>query len=612
MTDRSWYKRSMPRLVVHEPGGVTSAVSLDESVEIGRELREGASDVPTLVLGDTKVSRHHATIRRDGNAWVVVDAESRHGTFVNGERVTHHVLRDGDHVQVGSTRLVFELVEHRSGIAMQIATTEGIPPGTSEGAPVDPRLRVFYALAEATSAIDDADAALRRALAAIVAVLGCERGVIALGASPQTLRRVAEVQARDCVIGRVVIERVLVNGEAVLLGEIELAAATLDRQGVRSAMAAPLRLRERTLGLVYVDDRGRPNAFEKDDLELLVAVARLASVIVDVAMRYERAVALVEVARAERVAPELIGASEQIGQVRREVERFGATELPVFLTGESGVGKELVARALHQASPRSAASFVAINCAAMPDTLLESELFGHVRGAFTGADKARRGKLQLADHGTLFLDEVVDLSPAAQAKLLRVLEDGEVTPVGAESSLRVDVRIVSASHKDLRDAVAKGSFRQDLYYRIAGAEIAIPPLRARGGDVRLLADTFIARNRAKRPGPSTLSAGAAAALAAYPWPGNVRELRHAIDRACAIASGELIEEADLALRTSGLPMATGGTLVERFTALDATERALVEEAMKQAGGNVSEAARLLGITRVMMKRRLDRFAERDD
>jgi Nif-specific regulatory protein len=273
---------------------------------------------------------------------------------------------------------------------------------------------------------------------------------------------------------------------------------------------------------------------------------------------------------------------------------------------------------VHQASPRSGSSFVAINCAAMPDTLLESELFGHVRGAFTGADKARRGKLALADHGTLFLDEVVDLSLAAQAKLLRVLEDGEVIPVGSESAIRVDLRIVSASHKNLRDAVSSGKFREDLFYRLSGAEIAIPPLRDRGSDVLELANTFVVRLRAKRPGPSRLSPSAEAALATYRWPGNVRELRHAIERACAIASGDVIEEADLALRSTGGPAVPrgggGGTLAEQFQALDATERKLVEDAMTRAHGNVSEAARLLGITRIMMKRRLDRFAtpERDE
>jgi Nif-specific regulatory protein len=594
----------MPRLVVHEPGGVTTSVQVDDGVQIGRDAGMG------LTLGDSKVSRHHATISREGDEWMVSDAESRHGTFVNGERVIKQTLRDGDQLQIGSTMLRFEQTGDMDNVALHLAATE-YPVRSDE------RLQVFYQLAEATAAIDDADAALRRALAAIVAVLGCDRGVIALGASPQTLRRAAEVQARDLVIGRVVIDSVLTRGEAVLLDGASIpSGATLERQGVRSAMAAPLRLRERTLGLVYVDDRGRGDRFGQDDLELLVAVARLAGVIVDVSARYERAVALVEVAQSERIAPELIGKSEQIRQVRREVERFGATDLPIHLTGESGVGKELVARALHVTSPRSGASFVAVNCAAMPDSLLESELFGHVRGAFTGADKARRGKLALADRGTLFLDEVADLSPAAQAKLLRVLEDGEVIPVGSETSIRVDLRVVSASHKDLRRAVAEDKFRQDLYYRLAGAEISIPPLRERGADVIELAETFLlAQIRKGRPGPSRLSSEAVAALAAYPWPGNVRELRHAMERACAIASGDTIEASDLALRTpatSAGPSVVRGSLSSQFAALDATERKLVEEAMAKANGNVSEAARLLGITRIMMKRRLDRFSGSGD
>jgi Nif-specific regulatory protein len=606
---------AMPRLVVHEPGGVATSVQIEDQVLIGRDT------AMQVVLGDGKVSRHHATISRDGDAWIVTDAESRHGTFVNGERVSRRPLRDGDQLQIGATVLRFEQVEDSSGVALHLAQTDHVR--------ADERLQVFYQLAEATAAIDDAEAALRRALAAIVAVLGCDRGVIALGSSPQTLRRAAEVQARDLIIGRVVIDAVLVRGEAVLLGGPLLDATTLDRQGVRSAMAAPLRVRDRTLGLVYVDDRGRADRFGQDDLALLVAVARLAGVIVDVSARYERVVALVEVAQHERVAPELIGKSEAIRRVRRELERFAATELPIFLTGESGVGKELVARAIHASSPRRAASFVAVNCAAMPDTLLESELFGHVRGAFTGADKARRGKLALADRGTLFLDEVADMSPAAQAKLLRVLEDGEVVPVGSEASTRVDLRVVSASHKDLARAVADGRFRQDLYYRLAGAEISIPALRERGSDVVELAEVFLARIRQQRAAPSHLSPDAIAAMQTYAWPGNVRELRHAIERACAIATSDAIEPGDLALRSpptaagagaAGAAPAiaapaiaapagpSGSGLAGQYAALDATERRLVEQAMAAAGGNVSEAARLLGITRIMMKRRLDRFS----
>jgi Nif-specific regulatory protein len=593
----------MPRLVVHEPGGVTSSTQVDGELRIGRDAEM------EVVLCDTKVSRHHATIVHEDAGWVVLDAESRHGTFVNGERVVRHALHDGDQLQIGSTVLRFELADDSSALALRIATTE--PPARP-----DERLRVFYQLAEATAALDDGDAALRRALAAIVAVLGCDRGVIALGDQPRTLRRAAEFQARDLVIGRVVIETVLSRGESVLLCGSELAGQTFDRQGVRSAMAAPLRIRDRTLGLVYVDDCGRADRFEPADLELLVAVARLAAVIVDVSASYVRAVALVEVAQQERVAPELIGRCAGILHVRREVERFALTELPIHLAGESGVGKELVARAVHAMSVRSAGTFVAVNCAALPDSLLESELFGHVRGAFTGADKTRRGKLALADRGTLFLDEVADLSLAAQAKLLRVLEDGEVVPVGSEQAARVDLRVVSASHKDLQRAVHDGRFRQDLYYRLVGAEIAIPPLRERGDDVIELAETFLARIRHKRAAPGRFSSEATAAMRSYRWPGNVRELRHAVERAAAIATGDVVEAADLALRLSApahtADEITSGSLAARFAALAAAERRFAEEAMAKAGGNVSEAARLLGITRIMLKRRLDRFAADDE
>ncbi|MFN0253860.1 MAG: sigma 54-interacting transcriptional regulator [Kofleriaceae bacterium] len=586
----------MPRLVVHESGGVTTSVPIEGGdVQIGRDANM------QVALDDTKVSRHHATITREGTDWVLVDAESRHGTFVNGARVTRQALRDGDQLQLGSTVLRFEQLDERSAVALHVAHTE--QPKHS-----DERIEIFYHLAEATATIDDPEGALRRVLAAIVAVLGCDRGVIALGDGPSTLRRAADVRSSDLVIGRNVVDAVISRGEAVLLSNPE-PGNTLDRQGVRSAMAAPLRLRERTLGIVYVDDRGRSDRFGAPDLELLVAVARLAGVIVDVSARYERAVTAVEVAQSERIAPELLGRSEQILAVRREVERFAVTELPIHLQGESGVGKELVARAIHATSPRSG-SFVAVNCSAMPDTLLESELFGHVRGAFTGADKARRGKLQLADHGTLFLDEVADLSPAAQAKLLRVLEDGEVTPVGSDHSVRVDVRVVSASHKNLERAVAEDKFRRDLFYRIVGAEIAIPPLRERGADVIELAEAFLARIRARRHAPSRISAEAVAAITGYPWPGNVRELRHAIERACAIATTDEVQAADLALRApiSVSPDVARGSLASQFAALDATERRLVHDAMAKSGGNVSEAARLLGITRIMLKRRLDRFA----
>ncbi|TMQ08568.1 MAG: FHA domain-containing protein [Deltaproteobacteria bacterium] len=569
---------AMPRLVVREPGGVATSVQVGDEVLIGRDAGM------QIALGDAKVSRHHATISRDGDGWVIVDAESRHGTFVNGERVSRRPLCDGDRLQIGATVLRFEQAEDSAAIALHLTETEQVRP--------DERLQVFYQLAEATAAIDDADAALRRALAAIVAVLGCDRGVIALGATPQTLRRAAEVSARDLVIGRIVVDAVLTRGEAVLLGPLE-AGTTLDRQGVRSAMAAPLRLRDRTLGLVYVDDRGRTDRFGQDDLALLVAVARLAGVIVDVSARYERVVAMVEVAQHDRVAPELIGKSDAIRRVRRELERFAATDLPIHLTGESGVGKELVARAIHAVSPRRQAAFVAVNCAAMPDTLLESELFGHVRGAFTGADKARRGKLALADRGTLFLDEVADLSPAAQAKLLRVLEDGEVVPVGSETATRVERRTRTSRAR----SPTAGSART--------CTTGSPAPRSRSRRCASAATTSSSWPRCSSPGSgsSARRRRGCRARRSRRWP---RIPGRATSASCATRSSAPVRSPPA--MSSRPAISRCGRRSPEPRALDATERRLVEQAMAAAGGNVSEAARLLGITRIMMKRRIDRFS----
>jgi Nif-specific regulatory protein len=281
----------------------------------------------------------------------------------------------------------------------------------------------------------------------------------------------------------------------------------------------------------------------------------------------------------------------------------------VLVRGETGTGKELIARALHALSDRSDEPFVAVNCAAIPDALIESELFGHKKGAFTGAIADRRGKLALAHRGTVFLDEIGDLSLGAQAKLLRVLEDGEIQPLGAETSTRVDLRLVTATHKDLEAMIEAGTFRSDLYYRIAVGEIRSPPLRERGDDVIVLATAFLSRVAARLGRPLALAPEAHAALRSYGWPGNVRQLINEVERAAILADGDRVTMAEVAARATGAgaAAATAGSLAERYAQLEVTERELVREALGRAGGNLAEAARQLGITRIMLKRRADRL-----
>ncbi|HSN16361.1 MAG TPA: sigma-54 dependent transcriptional regulator [Anaeromyxobacteraceae bacterium] len=300
---------------------------------------------------------------------------------------------------------------------------------------------------------------------------------------------------------------------------------------------------------------------------------------------------------------QLVGPSEAMQAVLRQVRKLAPQRTTVLLTGESGTGKELVARALHDLSPRAALPFVAVNCGAIPGELIESELFGHARGAFTDAVRAKKGLAAEADGGTLFLDEVGELPLAMQVKLLRFLQEEEVRPVGDTRAVKVDVRVVAASARDLARAVQEGQFREDLYYRLDVVGLRLPPLRERPGDVGPLAHHFLARLASLRPDLPRLelSDGAREALAAHRWPGNVRELRHAIERAVVLADGPVIREEDLpdAVRAPcprALPEAApGGDLSVKRATRELEER-LIRAALARTGGNRTRAAQLLDLS----------------
>jgi DNA-binding NtrC family response regulator len=285
--------------------------------------------------------------------------------------------------------------------------------------------------------------------------------------------------------------------------------------------------------------------------------------------------------------------------VLRAIERVAPSDANVLVTGEHGTGKELIAMRTHALSMRADRPLVSINAGALAESLLESELFGHVKGAFTDARTDRIGCFELADSGTLFLDEVATMSLPQQAKLLRVLQTGEFAPVGSSRVRHVDVRVVSATNADLGELSARGLFREDLLYRLNTVEIRLPPLRDRREDVPALAELFLARHAARyRKRLAGFEASALDALLAHAWPGNIRELDHAIERAVLMASGEHVTAEDLALRAR-----TGGANVEELT-LDEAERWLIERALRRAGGDVIEAARRLGLSRSALYRRL--------
>ena len=413
-------------------------------------------------------------------------------------------------------------------------------------------------------------------------------------------------------------EPVLVHDAAIELDPSLAGDRMIIDSGGRAVMAVPLRFGDRVGGCLYFSKR-RPNWFDASDIEVGGAIS--AQVVLAIqhqnlgeergrARRLEERLETLHSELGERYAfDRIIGRAPGLREVLQRSAKVAPTDTTVLLTGESGTGKELVARAIHHASVRAHGPFVAVNCAALPDTLLESELFGHERGAFTGADRQRPGRFEQARGGTLFLDEIGELSGAVQAKLLRVLQEREFQRVGGSATLRADVRIVAATNRDLEREVASGRFREDLFYRLNVFAVHLPPLRARGDDVVLLADHFVREIGGRMgKGEPGLSRDAREVLLAHTWPGNIRELSNAIERALIVSDGGLLTAAQLAI-AQPRPRVTEPAPTDRGPqqSLADWERQIVTDALRTAKGNKSRAAALLGLTRSQLYTRLKRF-----
>ena len=397
---------------------------------------------------------------------------------------------------------------------------------------------------------------------------------------------------------------------------------------VHDCLGCPLFVDERPWGLLTLDALA-PERFERIELDVLQAFASLAAATVNVAERIQRLALNAEDERQRAEAyrhasgqqdKQMIGQSTALKRLVEETRLVGGSDLTVLITGETGVGKELVAQAIHQASPRARKPMISLNCAALPDTLVESELFGHVRGAFTGATSDRRGKFELANGGTLFLDEVGELSLAVQAKLLRVLQSGQLQRLGSDQEHRVDVRLIAATNRDLAEEVRAGRYRADFYHRLSVYPLRVPALRDRGHDVLLLSGYFLEQNRSRMGLDSLrLTADAQQALLAYDWPGNVRELEHLIGRSALKALGRhrdkprilSLSAADLDLPgqvdtgQQPEPAPTARELApdtDLRMAMEAYQRQLIEASLNRHAHNWANAARELGLDRANLGR----------
>jgi len=408
---------------------------------------------------------------------------------------------------------------------------------------------------------------------------------------------------------------------------------------VRSAICAPFRSATGAEGAIYVEHAGRAGAFAELDKESLEVLADQAAIAVDRMLREEQLARELEHSRRElavaqrvvrRDQSSLVGDSQVIKDLRAQILKIAPLELSVLILGETGTGKEVVARAIHQNGPHARGPFVGENCSALPAELMERELFGHVAGSFTGADRDRPGLLELASGGTLFLDEVGDMPPALQAKLLRALQEKRIRRIGGSETIDVDTRILAATHKDLRGMVARGEFREDLFFRLAAVELAVPPLRDRRGDVDVLAKFFLEQLCKQHGVRRSLSDAALAQLRRYRWPGNVRELQHVIARALLLAEQDVIDDVQLphddaapAGHAAGAAdaHAAGAPAVTHAAAaapapwpaipLAEAERRTILAALEHCNGEKAAAARLLGISRTALYEKLKRFEKPD-
>ncbi len=605
--------------------GTTFALSAPE-VSIGREASN------PVCVNEPAVSRRHCLIRQADGQCTLVDLDSYNGTFVNGVPVHEQPLAHGDQIAVGDTLLLFLLHEPetqpptgpllsdeddlitRSTLRLQRADALYLHPDKvlAALAPADRLARDLNALLQISRAVNsvrDRAALQRQLLAAIMAVIPAERGAILLVdergmefVSSCGQRRGAD--ADEAVrVSRTITNQVLHEGVALLSNDIMEqqfpgGAESLVAARVRSLLCVPLVVYERKLGVVYLDTGDPAARFDESHLQLLTAVAAIAAVALERAQHIEQLAGENERLHQElNLQHALIGESEPMRAVYEFIAKAAPTDATVLIHGESGTGKELAAHALHQNSPRATKPFVAINCAALTESLLESELFGHERGAFTGAIAQKKGKLEIASGGTVFLDEVGELAPAIQAKLLRVLQAREFERVGGTRVLKVDVRVVAATNKDLAAAVHAGGFRADLYYRLNVLALTMPPLRARRADITLLASYFAAEyGRKVKRRISGVAPETRACLLNYDWPGNVRELANAIERAVVLGTTDTLRPEDLpeAVLEAAAPV-EAQQRPRYYEAVREAKKQLIRQAIADTSGNYAEAARLLGI-----------------
>jgi transcriptional regulator with GAF, ATPase, and Fis domain len=596
------------------------------------ELSIGRLSSNHVHVTDIAVSRRHCAIRGEDGQFKIHDLESRNGSFVNAVPVKERLLEHGDRIEVGSSLFVFlveegeppvpsppvffeesqvlktPIVRLRREDALYWLGDEAETHSPLQSARKARDLDLLLRISTTVNSIRKLEDLQRRLLELVFEVIPAERGAILLVAEdPNTFSSVfgwdkTPGSERPVQVSRTVIRQVLQEGAGMLSNDVLEGKDFRDSESlvasrISSVLAVPVLLFQKLLGAIYLDTCNPTTRFDREHLQLLTGIAATAAVALENARHMEWLASENRRLQDEiKLEHSMVGESAPMRSVLQFVAKAAPTDATVLICGESGTGKELVARALHTNSRRADKPFVAINCAAIADALLESELFGHEKGAFTSAFAQKKGKLEVANSGTLFLDEVSELALALQAKLLRVLQEREFERVGGTHPIKVDVRVIAATNKDLDEAIREGRFRRDLFFRLNVVSLTMPPLRERREDISLLATHFAKKYSRKCKGHDMgVSAEARACLAQYSWPGNVRELENAIERAVVLGSGDVIRPEDLPEDILETAPTEGAAFTRYHEALKQAKKKLILQAVEQSAGNMTEAARRLGV-----------------
>jgi Nif-specific regulatory protein len=598
---------------------------VEEEVSIGRESSNRIS------INDLSLSRRHCCLKVEASQVKICDLDSLNGTFVNGLPVKEQFLHQGDQIKLGDSQFFFLLTENEPPLTPgRVVLEEGglvalntIQLRSEESLYLQPSkvqvmllptervardLNTLLRISRAISSIRSLEALKGRLLDLILEIIPAERGAILL-LGEQT-NDFASVFGRDRVstsdrpiqVSRTVVRQILSEKVALLSNDILDRKAfstseSLIESQIRSLLCVPLAVLEEVSGMIYLDSSDPSIRFDEGHLQLLTAIASIAAVTLETVRQVEHLDFEKKRLQNEiNMNHNMIGDSPRMCEVYRVIGKSAPSDLTMLIRGESGTGKELAAREVHQRSPRADKPFVAINCATLNEALLEDELFGHEKGAFTNAIAHKKGKLEVADGGTIFLDEVAELTPLVQAKLLRVLQEREFERVGGTRPIKVDLRLITATNKDLEQAVKSGGFREDLYFRLNVIRLSMPPLRERREDIPLLAIYFTGKYSEKcKRRVKGISLKARECLLRYDWPGNVRELENAMANAVVMGSTDLILPEDLpesVLESESIMASPVGRYHET---LKETKKQLILKALEQASGNFVEGARVLGL-----------------